>query len=68
MGIRWSASGPRLAPVVAVCLTAPASWAQQPLPSPVQQPPSPVRQQRAESDEDETPRPQSPLLRIPTLG
>jgi hypothetical protein len=79
MGIRWSASSPRRAPVAgllgacatlvfAVCLTAPASWAQQPPPSPVQQPPSPVRQQRAESDDDETPRRQSPLLRIPNLG
>ena len=79
MGIRWSASRPSPTSVrgllgacamlfFAVCLTAPSSWAQEPRPSPVQPLPSPARPQAAESEEEETGRRQSPLLRIPTLG
>ena len=79
MGIGWSASRPSRAPVTglfgacamlvfAICLTAPSSWAQEPRPGTVQPPPSPLRQQPAESEEEETGRRQSPLLRVPTLG
>ena len=79
MGIRWSAPRPSRAPftgllgacatlVFAVCVTAPSSWAQEPRPNPIQPFQSPVRQQPAESEEEETGRRQSPLLRAPTLG